>query len=256
MGERKKKNSYTVSVIVNNSSDSRWTSLREGAEAAARDYNIRLNYVATGEFWGKQNELEIIYKELESGVDGMIIQMYASEGVYEGIEDRLPREKCVLLETDITPEEYYQTVGPDNKELGSVLAERICQDFGENLTGKDNRYSLWKHWSDRSETTTGWVGGDASGKREQKIQWKLAEMGRNPDKKLFEEKWNLGADIVIALENSETERAVDYMQENQISVNNCVLYGWVTQKRSSMSLIKGEFRHCWFQMNFTWGIRA
>ena len=78
-GRKEEKNSYTVSVIVNNSSDSRWTSLREGAEAAARDYNIRLNYVATGEFWGKQNELEIISKELESGVDGMIIQMYASQ---------------------------------------------------------------------------------------------------------------------------------------------------------------------------------
>ena len=66
VGRKEEKNSYTVSVIVNNSSDSRWTSLREGAEAAARDYNIRLNYVATGEFWGKQNELEIIYKELEA----------------------------------------------------------------------------------------------------------------------------------------------------------------------------------------------
>ena len=51
VGRKEEKNSYTVSVIVNNSSDSRWTSLREGAEAAARDYNIRLNYVATGEFW-------------------------------------------------------------------------------------------------------------------------------------------------------------------------------------------------------------
>lgn len=203
VGRKEEKNSYTVSVIVNNSSDSRWTSLREGAEAAARDYNIRLNYVATGEFWGKQNELEIIYKELESGVDGMIIQMYASEGVYEGIEARLPREKCVLLETDITPEEYYQTVGPDNKELGSALAERICQDFGENLTGKTigilcgntGQIALRQRLDGLEETLL---------KAGAKIQWKLAEMGRNPDKKLFEEKWNLGADIVIALENSET----------------------------------------------------
>ena len=142
VGRKEEKNSYTVSVIVNNSSDSRWTSLREGAEAAARDYNIRLNYVATGEFWGKQNELEIIYKELESGVDGMIIQMYASEGVYEGIE----------------------------------------------------------------------------------------------------EKWNLGADIVIALENSETERAVDYMQENQISVNNCVLYGVGNSEKAVYELDKGRIQ--------------
>ena len=241
VGRKEEKNSYPVSVIVNNSSDSRWTSLREGAEAAARDYNIRLNYVATGEFWGKQNELEIISKELESGVDGMIIQMYASEGVYEGIEARLPREKCVLLETDITPEEYYQTVGPDNKELGSALAERICQDFGENLTGKTvgilcgntGQIALRQRLDGLEETLV---------KAGAKIQWQLAEMGRNPDKKLFEEKWNLRAGIVIALENSETERAVDYMQENQISVNNCVLYGVGNSEKVVYELDKGRIQ--------------
>ena len=210
VGRKEEKNSYTVSVIVNNSSDSRWTSLREGAEAAARDYNIRLNYVATGEFWGKQNELEIIYKELESGVD-------------------------------ITPEEYYQTVGPDNKELGSALAERICQDFGENLTGKTigilcgntGQIALRQRLDGLEETLL---------KAGAKIQWKLAEMGRNPDKKLFEEKWNLGADIVIALENSETERAVDYMQENQISINNCVLYGVGNSEKAVYELDKGRIQ--------------
>lgn len=67
-------------------------------------------------------------------------------------------------------------------------------------------------------------------------------MGRNPDKKLFEEKWNLGADIVIALENSETERAVDYMQENQISVNNCVLYGVGNSEKAVYELDKGRIQ--------------
>lgn len=36
---------YTVSVIVDNSNSSRWTSLKEGLDAAAKDYGIRLNYV-------------------------------------------------------------------------------------------------------------------------------------------------------------------------------------------------------------------
>ena len=67
-------------------------------------------------------------------------------------------------------------------------------------------------------------------------------MGRNPDRKLFEEKWNLGADIVIALENSETERAVDYMQENQISVNNCVLYGVGNSEKVVYELDKGRIQ--------------
>ena len=57
------------------------------------------------------------------------------------------------------------------------------------------------------------------------IQWQLAEMGRSPDEKLFEENWSQGADIVVALENDETERAVDYMEENPEAVSGCALYG-------------------------------
>ena len=50
------------------------------------------------------------------------------------------------------------------------------------------------------------------------------------------------ADIVIALENSETERAVDYMQENQISVNNCVLYGVGNSEKAVYELDKGRIQ--------------
>lgn len=224
VGQKNEKKSYTVSVIVNNSGSNRWTSLKEGVEAAAKDYHIRLKYVAAGEFWGIQNELEIISKEVESGVDGVIVQMYASDGVYEKLEPLLPKEKCVLMENDITPEEYYQTVGPDNKELGEALAERICQDFGEELKGK----------------TVGILSGNTGqlALRQRldglqmklleagaQIQWQLAEMGRSPDEKLFEENWSQGADIVVALENDETERAVDYMEENPEAVSGCALYG-------------------------------
>ena len=47
---------------------------------------------------------------------------------------------------------------------------------------------------------------------------------------------------MIALENSETERAVDYMQENQISVNNCVLYGVGNSEKAVYELDKGRIQ--------------
>ena len=57
--------------------------------------------------------------------DGLILPMYESDGIGEKLEEIVPRDQCVLLETDITPEEYYQTVGPDNRKLGGVLAGQI-----------------------------------------------------------------------------------------------------------------------------------
>lgn len=81
-----------------------------------------MNYVSTSVFWSKTQELDIVERELESGADGIILQLYASEGVHERLEQVVSRDRCVLLETDMTPEEYYQTVGPDNRKLGGVLA--------------------------------------------------------------------------------------------------------------------------------------
>ena len=43
----KSEESYSVSVIVNDSNNDRWIALRQGLEQAAGDYNINLNYVST-----------------------------------------------------------------------------------------------------------------------------------------------------------------------------------------------------------------
>lgn len=149
---------YTVSVIVDNSNSSRWTSLKEGLDAAAKDYGIRLNYVSTSVFWSKTQELDIVERELESGADGIILQLYASEGVHERLEQVVSRDRCVLLETDMTPEEYYQTVGPDNRKLGGVLAGELKADFGERLPGEEDRCPVWKYRSAGDQTAAGRTG--------------------------------------------------------------------------------------------------
>ena len=214
----------TVSVIVDNSNSSRWTSLKEGLDAAAKDYGIRLNYVSTSVFWSKTQELDIVERELESGADGIILQLYASEGVHERLEQMVSRDRCVLLETDMTPEEYYQTVGPDNRKLGGVLAGELKADFGERLRGKrigilcgnTGQLAIRQRLEGLKEglKNTGAV-----------IQWRLAEMGRTQNMDAVRSCWAKQADIVIALDNTEMERAVDYMEENGLKRRDCALYG-------------------------------
>lgn len=46
-GERQEVKRKSISVIVDNSTSNRWTALKEGMEAAAKDYNLHLNYVST-----------------------------------------------------------------------------------------------------------------------------------------------------------------------------------------------------------------
>lgn len=203
---------YIISAIVNNSGSNRWTSFREGLEAAAKDYNIRIKFVATGEFTSKKSELEVVSRELEAGADGVILQMYAG-GASGDMEQILPREKCVLVETDVVPEEYYQTVGPDNQELGTALAERIKEDFGEELKGKTigimcgnvSQLALRQRMKGAEAVLT-----EAGAT----ILWRMAKMSGISEQEALEEYWSMGADIVVALENDETERMVDFLETN------------------------------------------
>ena len=223
-GQHQETRKKSVSVIVDNSSSTRWMALKEGMEAAAKDYDLRLNYVSTGKLWSNTVELELAAREMESGADGLVIQMYASDGIGDRLEEIVPREQCVLLETDVTPEEYYQTVGPDNRKLGSVLAGQIRADFGEDLRGKTVGilYGNTGELSARQRIQGLEAGLKDSGAE---IIWTLHEMGRTANDEALQKCWDAGADIVIALENDETERALDYFAEYPEEADRTILYG-------------------------------
>ena len=50
----------SLSVIVNDSSNTRWNSFREGLEQGAEDNQVHLNLVSTGSFQNVQEENTIV----------------------------------------------------------------------------------------------------------------------------------------------------------------------------------------------------
>lgn len=254
-GERQAVKRKSISVIVDNSTSNRWTALKEGMEAAAKDYNLRLNYVSTVKLWSVTAELEMAAREMESGADGLILQMYASEGIGEKLEEIVPRDQCVLLETDITPEEYYQTVGPDNRKLGGVLAGQIRADYGESLQGK--RVGIFCGNTGELSIRQR-IQGLKEGLEDSEIQvvWELHEMGRTPDEAAENDCWETGADIVISLENDMTERVVDYLAENQDMLNQCKLYGIGNSEKVMYYLDRGFIRKLVVPNDFYMGYQS
>ena len=58
----------------------------------------------------------------------------------------------------------------------------------------------------------------------------------------MEKNWAQGADIVVALENDETERAVDHLNENPEILSECALYGIGNSEKVVYYLDKGMIR--------------
>lgn len=239
---------HRVSVIVNDSGNDRWTALHQGLEQAASDYDIDLNYVSTVEFASAEEELAVVWRELDNGAEGVIVQMNSSTGMEEELAQIANRAAVMLLETDVFPEDVYAIGGPDNTALGTALAEEIKEDFGDTLSakkvgilcGNQEQIAMQERLQGVCE------GIDETGAQ---VVWMFDSTDEaNVDTILREET----ADIVVALANSETERMVDCMKEESESA----LYGVGCSEKAVYYLDKGVIRTLVVPNEFNMGYQS
>lgn len=226
--------SYEVSVVVNNSSSDRWIAFKEGLEQGAEDYSIRLNVVTTSSFDNLEDQQAVIEREIVNGAEGVIVQLCASSGTEGLLQELTASTALVLVETDAEPTETYAAALPDNAGMGEALVQAAAEDAGGSLSGKTigiltgNQAQL--AMQQRLEGFT--QAAEASGCQ---ILWTL-ETGESDDGQLTEQLNEQPVDILIALENDETEQAVDELLAIQANV---LLYGVGCSEKNVYYLDKG-----------------
>ena len=208
--EDSEKEPYMISVIVSDSNDAHWVAMRDGLEQAAQNNNVILNYVSTSKFENIGDEFAVINRELERGVDGLILQLVDAGADSEILSQIASRTALMLIETDVNPQELYAYTGPDNTELGIALTELIIDDFGTSITGK--RVGILAGEPDRlaiQQRLEGVRKGlEQSGAE---IAWEITGSAESVRLKLDTKQTIDKADILLALDNRETELAVDYL---------------------------------------------
>lgn len=212
---------YPISVIVDNSSSDRWFAFREGLKQAARDHHVQLNIVSTGELSALEDEKALIEREKENGARGIIIQMCDGEEAqsFTQIQEAAGIVDILLVETDVEPEGVFPAVIPDNYEIGRMIAVSLREDEknpeGKNigiLSGNRERLSQKQRLNGFLEAMEG------SGAN---IIWEIGNHEAMQTALTEEQLQNV--EILVALENDETERAVDYLLEPETP--SCPLYG-------------------------------
>lgn len=235
----KTEETHRVSVIVDNSNSDRWIALHQGLEQAADDYNIDLNFVSTGTFSSVEEQLALMNREVENGAEGIIVQLVGGADGLEKLEEVSAHAAVILLETDVTPEGVYAFVGPDNTAIGTALSDVIKQDFNETL----------------SEKTVGILSGDL---KQQSMQQRLRGLTDGLEGTGITVLWSIdcaneqggetdalqqaeAVDIMIALENDESEHMVDYLQTIGGS-DETKLYGVGCSDKAVYYLDKGQIQ--------------
>lgn len=233
----KEEEAHKVSVIVENSGLDRWSLMRQGLEQAARDYNIDLNYVSTSGFDGVSAELDVVRREIENGAKGIIVQM-ASGGNTEDIAEVALKASVVLIETDVTPEDLYVVVGPDNIRMGTALAKAVTEDFGPELSdrkigilsGNQKQLAMQQRFSGVTDSLADegvQVAWCIEGTAEQEKEAFGAMLRETP------------VDILIVLGNDELEMVMDEFAAGEPTDGKCVVYGVGSSEKTVYYLDKG-----------------
>ena len=197
-----------ISVIVENSAESRWVPLQAGLSQAADDNNVRLNIVSTNEFHSLAEERELIEKEIQGGADGIITQLYSSSDTAEMISEFSRQVALELIDTDadadVDVEGKYASVMPDDVSIGRAIGNELLINYNENLKGKkigilcgnQKQYSMQKRMQGFTQSIqnagcrTVWVE-DGSGAVQRRLSYR--QTGTH-------------ADIIVALDTTDWNR--------------------------------------------------
>ena len=232
---------YRVSVIVSDSNSDRWIALRQGMEQAAKDYHVDLNYVSTGRFQSSREEHALIRRELESGAEGIIVQMISDEREASDWEEFSMQAAIVLLESDGGVGYPYVVIGPDNEEIGKAMAEQLIRDFGDSLSGK--KIGIFSGGSSRLAMKQRQQGLEAGLRgKNAVVVWNIGYIEEGPEREREKIARMGSADIIIALDNDGTERMVDVIGEKGDENPDCALYGVGGSEKAVYYLDKGVIR--------------
>lgn len=239
LGAGKQEKSYTVSVIVDDSNNDRWIAMREGLEQAARDNNITMNYVFSGKFASEREELELIGREIQSGTDGLILQMVSDDLGLDQLSQDSPHTAIMLLETDVEPQGVYAVTGPDNKDIGVTLGETAAAQSEGDI--KEKRIGILGGNQSQIAMQQRLEGiRDALEKENTEALWMLQGDPREIGELLESKAQTDPVDILIALGNEETELAVDFLlAKGEEEKGNCLLYGVGYSEKAVYYLDKG-----------------
>lgn len=189
-----------VSVIIQNSDDSRWASFKYGLRMAAQDQEMEMVVVGTGEVMSAEEEYEAIQQEIDNGADAVIVQPVSEEDTLEmlrKIEKKIP---VVLVEQPAVKGRMQglSVVEPDNYALGKTLAEELLNDYNGKIQGKKlgivSEHGISKTALDRKEGFLSMLEEKGA-----EVSWDISDFSSDKGETILERKAKV--DIVVALDD-------------------------------------------------------
>ncbi len=247
--DSKKKDEITkVSVIVYGTSNSeRWSTMKQGLEQAALDYNAEINFVTTTDEKDANEQRDLIERELLNGAQGIIIAVADSAMLSAMIQDRASAIPFVLVETSIKNAEDLTYISADNYSMGLNIGRSVYLSGDENKTVAIFLDNLQRN--SVSERYEGFI--DSLRYSEYSIKpWEMSEEDTDIGEFLKTKLKVDPADVIVALDDNSLEVVLDAVQAVESTID---IYGIGSTNKIVHYLDYGLIDSIVFQNEFNMG---
>lgn len=249
-----KKEPYHISVVLSDSYHDSWGAAKEGMEQAAREYDIKLNYLYTGIYETLSEQRDAIIKEQENGADGVITKLLSGARSQEYMDTLCERSAVVFLDSvePYTPEENY--ICPDYEQIGKQLAQCILQDYPQKSISIG--IILGKEISGVADMQLNALTEELK-ENGMEITWSI-ELEQNATLETITQRLSEEdkVDVLIGLENEETELIIDYVTGPKAKSSKASVYGTGYSEKLIYYLDNGYIKHLVVPNEFNIGYKC
>lgn len=237
-----------ISVIVYGTSNSeRWSTMKQGLDQAALDYNAEINFVTTTEEKDAAEQKDLIERELANGAQGIILAAADSSNLSAIVRHYDSSVPFVLVETSIKHAEGFTFISADNYSMGLNIGRSVYLSSDKNKTVAifvDNlqRNSVMDRYEGLMDSLRY---SDYS-----IVPWEMSE--EDTDSEVFLEKKlkEDPADVIVALDDNSLEVVLDAVQAVESSID---IYGIGSTNKIVHYLDYGLIDSIVFQNEFNMG---
>lgn len=258
MRENPKKERETYSVILYQHTDNEWAALMQGIRQAEKDYDLEVNYITMGSDDDGEDQIELIKRELEKHVDGILLAA-ADSGYLEEKLGEIPGLNT-LLAVETGAGSRYIKISGDDYQMGYDLGKKIVEDMQKDTHIPVKEVMIVREYLERDSVSMRYEGlQDALNDSGEKISVKEISRGDGDFslRLLIETRLTHGGIYVAAMDKFCTEEAVAAREAKQKRVENSAddikVYGIGNTAQIVSDLDGGKLEALVYQNEFNMG---
>lgn len=122
-----------IALILRRQNNDYWKSVRRGAEAAAKEYNVKVDIVSPDEEWDYAEQINLLDQAIKRKVDALIIAPNDSNELVKAAESAVSQGIPVLtIDSEINSKAVSCYIATNNFSAGENLAKKAIEVAGES----------------------------------------------------------------------------------------------------------------------------